>query len=36
MYHEKSDVMKRWAEYCSELYTHNGNRKRYNRDITVM
>ena len=23
---EKSDVMKRWTEYCSELYTHNAKK----------
>ena len=24
---EEQDILKRWTEYCSELYTHNNNRR---------
>ena len=25
---EEQDILKRWTEYCSELYTHNYNNRR--------
>ena len=24
---EEQDILKRWTEYCSKLYTHNNNRR---------